>query len=134
MDLTPAMQDIGEYLLRMTRDRFVQEEDPEGVAWKPLSGSAKARKKRNADKILTRDGYLRDIVIRASRDSVRVGSPRIYSGTHQFGAEKGSFGSTGRGSPIPFGDIPARPFLGSSDDDREELTDILRDFLIERLG
>ena len=129
-DLTPAMEDIGEHLLRTTRDRFVEEEDPEGSAWHPLSEATKARKKRNIDKILTRDGYLRDIVYRASRDSVEVGSPRIYAGTHQFGAEKGSFGTTERGSPIPFGEIPARPFLGLSDDDRDEIGELIREFIL----
>ena len=93
-DLTPAMRDIGEHLLNTTRERFVEEEDPEGSAWHPLSEATKARKRRNVDKILTQDAYLRKIVTRASRDSVEVGSPRIYAGTHQFGAEKGSFGST----------------------------------------
>lgn len=129
-ELTPVMEDIGEYLLRTTRDRFVEEEDPEGNAWQPLSEATKARKRRNVDKVLTRDGYLRDIVIRASRDSVEVGSPRIYAGTHQFGAERGSFGSTGRGSPIPFGDIPARPFLGLSADDRDEIGELVREFIL----
>ena len=71
---------------------------------------------------------------RATSHSVEVGSLFVYAGTHQFGAEKGSFGSTAKGTPIPFGDIPARPFLGLSDADGDELTDILRDFIIERLG
>lgn len=43
-----------------------------------------------------------------------VGSPIVYASTHQFGAEAGSFGTTKRGGPIPWGDIPARPFLGLS--------------------
>ena len=30
-DLTPAMNDIGEYLLRTTRDRFDSEEAPDGT-------------------------------------------------------------------------------------------------------
>ena len=129
-DLTPAMEDIGQHLLNTTRERFVEEKDPEGNAWHPLSEATKARKKRNVDKILTRDAYLRNIVTRASRDSVEVGSPRIYAGTHQFGAEKGAFGSTGRGSPIPWGGIPARPFLGLSADDRDEIGELVRDFIM----
>lgn len=105
-----------------------------GTSWKPPSESAKARKRRNADKILTLEGYLRQPVFRATAHSVEAGSPLIYAGTHQFGAEKGSFGSTAKGTPIPWGDIPARPFLGLSDADRDELTDILRDYIIERMG
>ena len=134
-DMTPAMNSIGEYLVRTTRDRFDDEEGPDGTPWKPLSENTKARKRRNADKILTLDGYLRgNLVYRSTPHSVDVGSPFIYAGTHQFGAERGSFGSTSKGTPIPWGDIPARPFLGLSDADGDELTDILRDHIIERLG
>ncbi len=106
-DLTPAMRDIGEHLLNSTRERFASETSPDGTPWAPLTEATKARKRRNRDKILTRDGFLRgNLAYRADADSVEVGSPSIYAGTHQFGAPAGSFGSG-----IPWGDIPARPFL-----------------------
>ena len=139
--MTSAMASIGVYLARTTRDRFEVEEGPDGVPWKPLKESAEARKRRNAGKILTLERYLRmplyratAHLYRATAHSVEVGSPLIYAGTHQFGAEKDSFGSTSKDTPIPWGDIPARPFLGLSDADRDELTDILRDYIIEQLG
>ena len=132
-DMTLAMASIGEYLARTTRDRFDDEEAPDGTPWAPLSEHTKSRKRRNAGKILTLDGYLRMPVFRAESHSVEVGSPRIYAGTHQFGAERGAFGSTGSGSPIPWGDIPARPFLGLSDADRDEITDIVREHFIDRI-
>ena len=129
-DLTPAMRDIGEYLVRTTRDRFSAEEAPDGTPWAPLSEATKARKRRNAGKILTLDGHLQgQLVYRESADQVEVGSPRIYGGVHQFGAKKGAFGSTSRGTPIPWGDIPARPFLGLSDADRDEVRDLLIDYI-----
>ena len=102
-DLSPAMRDIGEFLMQSTKDRFAEEEDPEGNAWHPLSDATRAKKRRNIDKILTQDAYLRNVVYQAEGNSVRIGSPMTYAGTHQFGAERGSFGSTGRGSPIPPG-------------------------------
>ena len=133
-DLTPAMNDIGEHLLRTTRDRFDSEEAPDGSPWTALSETTSARKRRNADKILTLDGYLRGgLVYRSTAHSVEVGTPSIYGGPHQFGSEKGSFGSAAKGTPIPWGEIPARPFLGLSDADGDELTDILRDYLTEPL-
>ena len=128
-DLRPAMQDIGEHLLNATRGRFHDEEDPEGHPWAPLRPATKKRKKRNAGKILTEEGHLRGIVMQADSDSVVVGSPFIYAGVHQFGAEQGAFGSTSRGSPIPWGDIPARPFLGVPDDDEREIVAIILDHL-----
>ena len=133
-DLTPAMRDIGEYLLRTTRDRFDEEEAPDGAPWAPLSTSYKARKRRNAGKVLTLDGHLRgNLTYQAGRDRVEVGSPSIYAGTHQFGAERGAFGTTSRGDPIPWGDIPARPVFGLTGADRDEISDIVLDFLSEKV-
>ena len=134
-DLTPLMADIGEYLVRTTKDRFRDQEAPDGTPWAPLSESTRRRKKINKDRILTREGYLGGtIAFRASPDEVLVGSNLIYAGTHQFGAEKGAFGSTSRGSPIPWGDIPARPFLGLSDADADEIREIVADYLLGAVG
>jgi phage gpG-like protein len=48
-----------------------------------------------------------------------------------FGARQGAFGRTRRNGPIPWGNIPARPFLPISENgemnafDKEEIRDIL---------
>ena len=134
-DMTPAMRDIGEHLLNTTRERFNAEEAPDGTPWAPLSAATGARKRRNRDKILTERGFLRgNLDYRADATSVVIGSPSIYAGTHQLGAEKGAFGLTGSGRPIPWGDIPARPFLGLSDDDSDEVTALVTEFLVAQLG
>lgn len=133
-DLTPLMRDIGEHLLRTTRDRFADEKAPDGTPWAPLSETTKARKTRNAGRILTESGILGgQLAYRASSDELMVGSPTIYAGTHQFGASRGAFGTTSRGSPIPWGDIPARPFLGLSGDDEDEVAALVSDFLVDAL-
>lgn len=67
-------------------------------------------------------------------DELLVGSPLIYADTHQFGAPKGSFGSTSRGSPIPWGDIPTREFLGLSDTNADEVREIMADYLLSAVG
>lgn len=129
-DLTPAMRDIGEALLNSTRERFNSQTDPDGQPWAPLSEATLARKTRNKDKILTRDGDLRrELSYREGPDFVEIGSPRVYASTMQFGAEAGAFGATARGQPIPWGDIPPRAFLGLSDDDRERILEIVLDHL-----
>ena len=136
-DLTPVLRDIGEHLLNTTRERFRDEEGPDGEAWMPLSETTKARKTRNIDKVLTEDGHLAgtlDYLVMGNE--LLIGSPRIYASTHQFGALKGQFGfaafDTRAGAfEIPWGDIPARPFLGISDDDRSTITDVIGDFLRE---
>lgn len=110
-DLTPAMRSIGEALLTETRERFRAGKDPRGQPWAPLSEATKRKKKRNKEKILIYRGHLLGTLAigQVTGKSVEIGSTRIYGGTHQFGAAKGSFGA-----PIPWGDIPARPFLGLS--------------------
>ena len=133
-DLTPAMRDIGEHLLRTTRDRFRTERDPDGAQWQPLTDATKKRKRKNAHRIGTEDGNLSgQLAYRAAPDEVMLGSPLVYAGTFHFGAKKGAYGSTSRGSPIPWGDIPARPFVGLSGDDRIEILVIIRDHFLKEL-
>ena len=133
-DLRPAMMDIGEHLLNSARQRFADEEAPDGAAWAPLSEGTLKAKKRNRGKILTEEGHLRRLVAQADSNSVEIGSPFVYAGTHQFGTERGAFGVTSRGSPIPWGDIPARPFLVDAEgrlapDDERAILDIVIDYL-----
>ena len=54
--------------------------------------------------------------------SAEAGLLLDYATPHQFVTEQGEFGLTSRGGPIPWGDIPARPFLGWSDDLDAEIT------------
>ena len=130
-DMTPLMRDIGEHLLTTTRERFADETAPDGTPWAPLTESTKRRKRRNAGKILTERGFLRgNLTYRAGPDEVLVGSPSIYAGTHQFGAARGAFRAS---PPIPFGDIPARPFLGVSGDDASEIRGLVNDYLAEQI-
>ncbi len=66
---------------------------------------------------------------RADANSVAVGSSLEQAAVMQFGAKKGEFGRTSRGASIPFGDIPARPYLGLSDDDKSKVMEILQEHL-----
>ena len=115
-DVTPALRDIGEALLNSTRQRFSDQQAPDGTPWAPLSAAYQARKKKNADKILVLDGYLSGLLTyQVLPDGLELGTNRIYGATHQFGA--------------PERNIPARPFLGLSEDDRTEFIAILSDYL-----
>ena len=146
-DLGPVMRDLGEELTTTTRQRFVDQEGPDGKKWAPLTETTKKRKKRNRDKVLTESGHLSgSINYRAASGHVLIGSTRIYAGTHQFGAKKGSFGShqfsaiagpfkgTTYKNLIPWGDIPARPFLGLSDKDRDLVLEVLETHLARAAG
>lgn len=134
-DLTPVFQDIGEAMLNVTRERFNSQTAPDGSTWQALSPGYTKRKPRNKDKILTLYGHLRGTLnYQAGPREVRIGTPLIYGATHQFGAAKGAFGRTRFGVPIPWGAIPARPFLGLSSSDEQDLLDILNEHLSRAMG
>lgn len=131
-NLEPAFRDIGEYLLRSHDVRWRAAIDPDGNPWAPLSAATLAKKRKNADKILVESGRLMNSLdYVASPDSLLFGTNSIYGAIHQFGAEQGAFGTTSRGAPIPWGDIPAREFIGISGEDEREILDIIHDYLAE---
>lgn len=66
---------------------------------------------------------------RATKNSVFVGSSLVYSAVQHFGAQKGSLGRTRRGGPVPWGDIPARNYLGLSAIDRHNLIHYISRYL-----
>lgn len=144
-DLRPAMQDIGELLTERTKQRFGTGRAPDGAPWPPNSPVTLARyggrygKKARAGRMAGKKPLIGEskalsttIAYQAGRDRVEVGSPMEYAAVQQFGARKGQFGRTRRGAPIPWGDIPARPFLGVSEADRRDILDILAEHLAGR--
>jgi len=128
----PVLRGIGEYLRNSTSDRFSTQTDPEGRPWTPLSEDYKARKERNADKILTLGGYLRKIVFQVEGDMVLVGSPMEYAAIHQFGGTirpKSGKALAFGGRVVASVTIPARPYLGVSDADAAGIEDLVSDYL-----
>jgi phage virion morphogenesis protein len=126
-DLTPAMQEIGDYMITATRSRFDTETAPDGSKWAALSPRYAARKARmrsvvdGGKRILAKRGTLRDTIrYKASRSDVVIGSNEVYAAIHQLG------GQAGRGRKAT---IPARPFLGISPQDQEEILRILGDYI-----
>lgn len=140
---------IGHYLERATDQRFVEQKDPAGKAWAPLSELTKARKPKNKERILQMEGHLQDsFIYQIAADGLAFGTNDKRAATHQFGAKMGSFGryyqlsrlkygekdfrryaGMRQGHPIPWGDIPAREMLGISDEDRTEILAIFEHHL-----
>jgi len=115
-DMAPVYRDIGEYMLGSTQDRFRDEEDPEGKPWEPLNDKYRRRKKKNTDKILVLDGYMRDLLAyQADSESMQLGTNRIQGATHQFGDDSRN--------------IPERAFLGFSAEDSDEILHIVQQHL-----
>jgi phage virion morphogenesis protein len=134
-DMTRPMQEIGEFLSSSTKLRFGAGISPDGAAWAPKSEVTKAAYRARGDKVDDRplfgpSGSLSSLIhYEATATSVRWGSPMIYAAVMQFGAAQGEFGRTARGGPIPWGNIPARPFLGLSDTDRTGVLEIIAEYL-----
>ena len=115
----PALRSIGEELQRTTQERFDQgqKQAPDGTPWarnRPVTIALKGR-----DNPLYQRGNLQNTIRYQLRGAtgVEVGTNLIYGAAHQFGMPKGYAGRTRRGAPIPWGNVPARPYLGLSADD-----------------
>jgi phage virion morphogenesis protein len=128
-DLTPAMAEIGEYLVRRTRDRFDRSTAPDGGAWPSLAAAtiaAKSRRQRTGKPYRTRanpadilkDTFtLRDsITYQPSSSTVAIGTNIAYGIYHQGGSERPG----------------KRPFLGLDDIDRAEILAIVSDHLDQK--
>lgn len=115
-DTQALMESVGEALVSDTKKRFDAKKDPEGTPWKP---SRRALEK--GGKTLTNSGRLRrSIDYAATSDKVMVGSNLAYARIHQLG------GKTRKGHKV---DMPARPYLGVSKEDMEEVRETMADFL-----
>lgn len=135
-DLTPLFKNIGEILVESTKARFPKGIAPDGSAWAPKSATTLAkygaRKSNRVDirPLFGPSGTLWSQIFHvAGPDGVEIGSARSYAAVMQFGAAKGAFGTTRNGSPIPWGDIPARPYLGLSEEDRVNITGQIADWM-----
>jgi phage virion morphogenesis protein len=134
-DLTPAMQDIGELLVERTKRRFATGTGPDGTPWARNAPLTVKRKRGRDQPLVGESGRLsNEIFAIAGLQVVEVGSALVYSAVQQFGAAKGQFGRSRRGRPIPWGAIPARPFLGLAGEDRLDILDILAEHLATAAG
>lgn len=119
-NLQPVFDEIGSMLLASTEQRFEDETGPDGKAWEPHSPATVLQRGAGAP-ILRDQGHLyQSLTYHASRLQAEVGTNRAYARIHQLGGE------AGRGRQVT---IPARPYLGISDEDRTEIGAILNDHL-----
>ena len=131
-DITEVREGIGILLVASTQQRFIDEKDPDGDPWAPLSAvTLKRRRLGGAGAKILRDTsrMAAGIQYRISQGETDIYSPEIYAGTHQHGARKGQYGKTRRGTPIPWGDVPQRRFLGISESDQIDIEELLQRYL-----
>jgi phage virion morphogenesis protein len=129
----PALLAIGEDLVKSTKKRFNDSLSPDGKAW--TLNSPLTLKNKRGSKPLIDTGTLRDqIGYTEDANGLTIFSTMEYAATQQFGAKQGAFGRTKRNAPIPWGDIPARPFLGISIEDEQVIVETISDYLVDVLN
>ncbi len=116
------MDRIGHYLVASTHRRFERERAPDGTPW-----LKSARAIAEGGQTLTNTGRLRGSIVHTLTDGgrgVEVGTNVVYAAIHQFS------GRAGRGRRTK---IPARPYLGVDEHDRDTILRIVAQ-AIERAG
>ncbi|PJJ96571.1 phage virion morphogenesis protein, partial [Lysobacteraceae bacterium NML75-0749] len=126
LDTAGLMEDIGEELLERTQRRFDAGVAPDGTAWAPL------RNKEGRSPLL-KSRTLRDQIYASSGDDwAQLTATTEYARWHQEGTQpyiiepKDKKALAWSGGPGPrkrvnHPGLPARPFLGVSDEDRAEI-------------
>jgi phage virion morphogenesis protein len=111
---------LGELVVNQTKQRIAAEKTaPDGTSWQAWS-TAYAGARHGGHSLLMSGGTLLDsISAYVSGDTIEVGSGMVSAATHQFGSRDGR--------------IPARPYLGVSEDNRQEIEDVALDHFAELL-
>ncbi|MCW7554442.1 phage virion morphogenesis protein [Endozoicomonas gorgoniicola] len=123
-DYNDLLEQIGGMVESQTQRRLSEEKEaPEGSPWEPLSDDRATRKSEwSSGGMLEYQGHLLDsIAYQVSGDEVKIGTGLIYGAIHQLGGEP-------VGKPIP-----ARPYLGLSSDNENELNEVIEAWLSQLL-
>ena len=156
-DMRPAARVIGEIVVESVQRNFEAGGRP--APWKPLSETTKTRRRAKGKwpgQILVvhgvSGGLMGAVNYRAGTDRVTIGTKKAYAAVHQFGARQGEFGAVmarvkshfrkirgkrvrvkthTRHQELPWGDIPARPFLLVQDEDWAEIRRSLAELLLD---
>lgn len=134
VDFAAVQATMASAMRTSTRDRFKRETDPDGKKWTQSS-----RAKAQGGKTLTNTARLKNSIrAKSDADSFAVGTNLIYARRHQFGDKIPLLikAKTKRGLRFQVGGrwitkgsvkvkMPARPFLGISEDDIETIKSIL---------
>ena len=116
LDLDGLTADLALQGESQTRRRISEEKTgPEGAAW-PAWSEGYAATRHGGHSLLECEGHLiASLESGADADTAWWGSDMVYAATHQFG-------DAGR-------NIPARPYLGISPQNKRELADLIDHFL-----
>ena len=144
---TPIMRGLAGIMRSSAEDALDMERDPvTGAKWPPLNEAYKRQRyaDRYTGRMLNRTGRMRQsLSVRYGRDYAVVGVGVPYAAAHQFGARTRPhvirprsakalrfYGRTGRWVfrklvRHPGSNIPARPFLGVGEDQKDEMRELI---------
>ena len=133
-DLGPLLDEIGAALVDSSIERFETSTDHDGDQW-IVSGRAA----REGGKTLVDQGHLRDSITHVvTGDSVTRGTNVVYAAIQHFGgtikaknAPYLKFATPKGFAQVKEVTLPARPFLGLSDDDETVIGEITAAWLME---
>lgn len=138
LEIRGALSSIAEGLRTSTVERFTEEKSPEGKKWKPS-----IRAQEEGGKTLTKTSQLKTSIRSEVSDSgLAVGTNDIRAATHQFGDERTILAKNKQYLTFKIGgqwknvtsvkvNIPARPFLGISKEDEQDIKDALEEIVEE---
>lgn len=107
---------VGSTVESQTRQRIEEQEGaPDGTPWPEWSEDYAATRHANHGFLLGEGDLFDSLGYVVGNDGVEIGTNLIYGATHQFGDDE-------RG-------IPARPYLGLSDNDESDLETVVDDYL-----
>lgn len=151
-DLKPALSAVGALIKESIRTNFARGGRPS--PWKAI-------KNREGQPLRDTGRLMNSITRQATASEVRVGTNVVYAAVQHLGAKRGSFGTKmatvkqhsrtmqvvfgrrlktpktvtvgthQRRMALPWGDIPARPFMMVQDDDILDIRDIISRYLME---
>lgn len=118
--LERLLDSVGATLESQTRERLGDDKkDPEGKPWAPWSPDYAERRPSNGGLLELSGGLIDSIAFETSASAVTLGSNLVYALSHQMG-------DSDRG-------IPARPYLGVSDENLEDIGDVVMRFIAREM-
>lgn len=127
---------LGQVVRESTLERFKQSRAPDGRRWRMSIRAAV-----EGGKTLVKSGQLRNSIrVKSDSSGFAVGTNAVHAATHQLGANRTIRAKRAKALRFKVGgrwvskqkvtvNIPARPFLGLSDEDMHEIKGTVDDYM-----
>lgn len=127
------LEQIGAAGVMQTQQRFLDQAGPDGQPWV----QSRRAKEQSGETLRDTNRLFTSLTYAADDKSVEWGTNVIYAGIHQFGgvikpkSKKAlSFkGANGKTYTVKSVTIPARPYLGLTDQNRNAMRDVVHDWM-----